>query len=317
MREGPLRVFSDNRFGRMAAGIISTALLVWPVTAGESAGPIPDFSGQWGRDMLFFEPPSTGPGPIVNAVRKPDGTRDLQAPCCAIVVEGGWVGDYTNPILKSEAAEAVKKYRDLSENGIVLPDMHNRCWPEPPPFMMSLHFGVQILQQKDEVTLFYLLYNTVRHVRLNAAHPEHLTPSWQGNSVGWYEGDTLVIDTTDIKVAPFSTVDAFGTPHSKALHVIEHYRLIDGEAAAETQRRHGGTYRPSPPYGRGTIDPDTAKKGLQVEFTVEDEGVFTTPWSGRVTYRRVIGDWPEAVCAENPNFFGADTPIPTADRPDF
>jgi hypothetical protein len=317
MREGPLRVFSDSRFSRVAAGLISTASLVWPITAAESAAPIPDFSGQWGRDMLFFEPPSTGPGPIVNAVRKADGTRDLQAPCCAIVVEGGWVGDYTNPILKPEAAEAVKKYRDLSDKGRVVPDLHNRCWPEPPPFVMALHFGVQILQQKDEVTLFYLLYNTVRHVRLKAPDPKNPTPSWQGNSFGRYEGYTLVIDTTGIKVAPISTVDAFGTPHSKALHVIERYRLIDGEAAADNQRQHGAIYRPIPPYGRGTIDPDKAKKGLQVEFTVEDEGVFTTPWSGRVTYRRLIGDWPEAVCAENPNFFGADAAIPMTDRPDF
>ena len=51
----------------------------------------------------------------------------------------------------------------------------------------------------------------------NASHPENLTPSRQGHSVGWYEGDTLVIDTVGIKVAPFSTVDAFGTPHSSAL----------------------------------------------------------------------------------------------------
>jgi len=66
-----------------------------------------------------------------------------------------------------------------------------------------------------------------------------------------------------------------------------------------------------------TIDPDTAKKGLQVEFSVEDEGVFTTPWSGRVTYRRLIGEWPEAFCAENPYFFGMDTAMPTAHAPDF
>src|SRR4029077_6579628 len=227
-------VFSDNRFSNVAAAVISPAFLVWPVTTVESAAAFPDFSGQWGRDMLFFEPPSKGPGPIVNAVRKPDGTRNPQAPCCTIVTEGGWVGDYTNPILKPEAAEAVKKYRALSDQGKVVPDLHNRCWPEPPPFVMSLQFGVEIVQQKDEVTLFYLLYNTVRHVRLNASHPKNATPSWQGNSVGHYEGDTLVVDTTGIKVAPFSTVDAFGTPHSKALHVVERYRLIDGEAAAET-----------------------------------------------------------------------------------
>jgi hypothetical protein len=315
--EGPLRVFSDNCVSNATVAVISTAFLVWPVTAAESAAAIPDFSGQWGRDMLFFEPPSAGPGPIVNAVRKPDGTRNPQAPCCTIVTEGGWVGDYTNPILKPEAAEAVKKYRALSDQGKVVPDLHNRCWPEPPPFVMSLHFGVQIVQQKDEVTLFYLLYNTVRHVRLDASHPKNPAPSWQGNSVGRYEGDTLVIDTTGIKVAPISTVDAFGTPHSKKLHVIERYRLIDGEAAAENQRQHGAIFRPIPPYGRGTIDPDKAKKGLQVEFTVEDDGVFTTPWSGRVTYRRLIGDWPEAVCAENPNFFGANAAVPMADRADF
>lgn len=76
-------------------------------------------------------------------------------------------------------------------------------------------------------------------------------------------------------------VDAFGTPYSRMLHVAERYRLIDGEAAAEAQRKHGAINRAIPFYGRGHIDPDTAKKGLQVEFTMEGEGVFTTPWSGR------------------------------------
>jgi hypothetical protein len=126
-----------------------------------------------------------------------------------------------------------------------------------------------------------------------------------------------MIDTVGIKVAPLSTVDAFGTPHSKALHVVERYRLIDGEAAAEAQRKHGAEFRPNPPYGRGTIDQDTSKKGLQVEFTVEDPGIFTAPWSGRVTYRRLVGDWPEAVCAENPFFLGTEVAIPTAQTPDF
>jgi hypothetical protein len=56
---------------------------------------------------------------------------------------------------------------------------------------------------------------------------------------------------------------------------------------------------------------------LQVEFTVEDPAVFTTPWSGRITYRRLIGDWPEAVCAENPHFLGTDVAIPTSHTRDF
>ena len=266
--------------------------------------------------MLFFEPPASGPGPVVNSVRKADGTIVARDPCCG-PPRGMFLGDYTNPILKPEAAEAVKKFGDLLVAGTVSPDLHNSCWPEPPPFVMALHFGTLIVQLRDEVTLTYLLHNTVRHVPLNASHPENLTPSWQGHSVGWYEGDTLVIDTVGIKVAPFSTVDPFGTPHSKALHVVERYRLIDGEAAAEAQRKHGRVIGGlGLEYGRGIIDPDTTKKGLQVEFTVEDPGVFTTPWSGRVTYRRVIGDWPEAICAENPHF-SRDAVVPTAQTPDF
>ena len=268
--------------------------------------------------MLFFEPPAFG-----SRARRQcgaQGRRHLVArnPCCAIVTQGGWLGDHTSPILKPEAAAAVRKFAELVSGGTVAQDLHNTCWPEPPPYVMSLHFGVQILQQRDEVTLLYLLYNTVRHVRLNAPHPDNPTPSWQGHSVGRYEGDTLVVDTVGIKVAPFSTVDPFGTPHSTALHVVERYRLIDGEAAAETQRKHGaistGSVRLT---GAAPSTRTPARRGLQVEFMVEDPGVFTTPWSGRVTYRRLIGDWPEAVCAENPHFLGTDAAIPTAQAPDF
>src|SRR5215831_3066709 len=303
------RLFSAT----IIALILSAGALVFPAMAADSGSA--DLAGQWGRDMLFFEPPPSGPGPVIRAVRKADGTMVAQDPCCTIVQR--WFGDHTSPILRPEAAEAVRKFGELAANGTVTTDLHNTCWPEPPPYVMGMHFGMQIVQRRDAVTLQYLLYNTVRHVRLNAPHPDSLTPSWQGHSVGWYEGDTLVVDTVGIKVAPLSMVDAFGTPHSNALHVVERYRLIDGEAAAEAQRKHGAIYRPTPPYGRGTIDPDTARSGLQVEFTVEDDGVFTTPWSGRVTYRRLIGAWPEAVCAENPQFFGMDAPIPTAHTPDF
>jgi hypothetical protein len=247
--------------------------------AADGGSATPDLSGQWGRDMLFFEPPPSGPGPVVNSARKPDGTMVPLEACCGIV--NPWAGDHTNPILKSDAAEAVRKFATLALSGTVSPELHNTCWPEPPPFVMSLQFGVLIVQTKDEVTLSYLLYNTVRRVHLNTQHPKALAPSWQGHSVGWYERDTLVVDTVGIKVGPVSTVDAFGTPQSEALHVVERYRLIDGEAAAEAQRKHGATYRANPPYGRGTIDPDTAKPGLQVEFAVEDPGVFAIPGRDR------------------------------------
>jgi hypothetical protein len=121
-------------------------------------------------------------------------------------------------------------------------------------------------------------------------------------------------------------VDLLGTPFSNSLHVVERYRLIDATAARDAQREHESHYFPpgvSSPltneYGRGDLDADMGKKGLQVEITVEDPVMFTKPWSGLVTYRHVLGEWPEAVCAENTREYYAnrDTEVPKADKPDF
>jgi hypothetical protein len=66
-------------------------------------------------------------------------------------------------------------------------------------------------------------------------------------------------------------------------------------------------------------DPNYKGKALQLQFTVEDEGVFTTAWSATKTYRRVFRDWPENVCAENPHKYNTekDAAVPTANKPDF
>jgi hypothetical protein len=283
----------------MAVCLVSTGILIWPSTAAETSTPIPNLSGQWGRTGLFhFEPPLSGPGPVTNTSRLPDTYER--------------VGDYTNPILTPQAAEIVKKRGDAQLAGINFPDPRNQCRPEPPPFILALEFEVQILQQKDQVSILYIYGHQIRRIRLHGSHPAQVTPSWYGDSVGHYEGDTLVVDTVGIKTGPLSMVDIFGTPHSEALHVVERYRLIGGEAASKavpTRRT---------PFGN-EIDPDTKKDGLQVAFTVEDPGAFTMPWSAAVTYRPLMGEWQEVVCAENNGvYFRYDTnPFPHADKPDF
>jgi hypothetical protein len=292
--------------------LVGVAAPVRPVIGAQGATPIPDFSGIWGRNAFHFEPPPSGPVPVVNRMRKPDGGMN----------EFLRVGDYTNPILKPEAAAVVKRRGDTILSGASFPNPHNQCWPEPVPFTLIIQLGMQIIQQKDEVILLYLMDQKVRHVRMNVPHPAKPVPTWQGDSVGHYEGDTLVIDTLGLKVGPLSMVDQYGTPFSKGLHVIERYRLIDGVVANEAAKRHEsvyGIYVPDllVPYGRGTIDLDTDKKGLQVEVTVEDPGMFTTSWTGFVTYRHVLGDWPEVVCAENPHMIGTETHAPVAQTPDF
>jgi hypothetical protein len=156
----------------------------------------------------------------------------------------------------------------------------------------------------------------------NSEHPAHLNPSWSGDSVGHYEGDTLVIDTVGVKVGPFSMVDIFGTPHSEAVHLVERYRLIDYKAAKQATEKaireqgYGGANE----IDEGVMfDARYRGKGLQVQFTVDDPNVFTTPWSAAVTYRRAADDWVEYVCPENTREYYANrnTDIPTADKPDF
>jgi hypothetical protein len=228
------------------------------------------------------------------------------------------VGDYTNPILKPQAAAIVKQHGEISLSGRGYPTPSNQCWPGGVPYVFW-DFLMEMFQTGDRITMVYRHGNEMRHVRLNASHAAHPVPSWYGDAVGRYEGDTLVIDTVGIKIGPFAMVDMYGTPHSEALHVVERYRLLDYATAKEAQE-HG--QRGLSRLGRDpgfVSNPDYRGKGLQLDFTVEDEVVFTRPWSASISYRRPIGEWPEVACAENPQgyFRGKRTALPTANKPDF
>ena len=159
------------------------------------------------------------------------------------------VGDYTNPILKPEAAEVAEKHGEIMLSGTGYPDPRNQCQPQGVPYVFSSG-GMQLLQQRDKVTFLYDYDHQVRHVRMNQPHPAQVTPSWYGDSVGHYEGDTLVIDTVGFKVGPLAMVDRFGTPHTSALHVVERYRLLDYDAAKEGMERDATKIKS--PWGPGT-----------------------------------------------------------------
>ena len=180
---------------------------------------------------------------------------------------------------------------------------------------------MRLLQTKDEVVIVYVNGQSTRHVRLNAQHPANLKPSWLGDSVGHYEGDTLVVDTVGIKTGPFSTLDRYGTPFSEKIHVVERYRLIDGKIAADAVRKHRLSFTKAnalPRFdGYGAEIEQAPAKGLQVEVAVDDPGTFTKPWSGLVTYLPESG-WPEMICAENTlELTGPPRKVPVAENPDF
>ena len=299
---------------KWALVIISTAMFVGPAVAAQNSTAIPDLSGHWGRTNFNLEQPPTGPKFTVNTLKKPDGTIDDDT---------GRIGDYTNPLLTPQAAQILKQHGDFSRTGQAIPDTHNQCRPEPPPFTLTIQVEVLLLQRKDEVVLIYVNGPNVRRVRLNVLHPAHVTPSWLGDSVGHYEDDTLIVDTIGIKSpGALAVLDRYGTPFSDALHIVERYRLIDGTAAAEAIAKHRrefttdtGTLR-FDIYG-AQFDNDLSHKGLQVEVTVDDPKTFTMPWKGLATYRPETA-WPEMICAESlTQSAGLPVTLPTAAKPDF
>jgi hypothetical protein len=113
-------------------------------------------------------------------------------------------------------------------------------------------------------------------------------------------------------------IDWYGTPYTKALHVVERYRLIEYEAVKEAHDRHGKELARTRATGLA-LDRDYKGKGLQLQFTVEDDGVFTMPWSATITYRRSLEEWPEFVCAENllSTYVVRQSAVPRAEKPDF
>jgi hypothetical protein len=309
------------------ATVAATPVSAQMLRATSQSEPIPDFSGIWGHPYLFpgFEPPLSGPGPLVNKYRRRQ-VSDVDGhpmPPTQNVFPGDnnkLVADYTNPILKPQAAEAVRKHGEIESSGAAAPNPSNQCWPEPLPYIFW-NFGIQMLQHGDKITILYDEDHEFRQVRMNAEHPARVTASWYGDSVGRYEGDTLVIDTVGIMVdRPFAMADMFGTPYTSALHVVERYRLIGHEAAMEAlERANRELWRLPGPAEGWTADPNDKGKALQLHFSVEDEGVFTMPWSATITYRRVTREWPETVCAENVReyYASAHTAVPRADKPEF
>lgn len=293
-----------------ASALASPSIQATAAQTGANENSIPDFGGIWARTTFGWELPESGPGPLRNMQRRPNGTSDAQK----------LVGDYASPILTPWAADIVKRHGEISLASAAFPDPSNQCATMAPPYILRIN-EMEMVQQPGMVTILYMQDHQFRRIRMNASHPAKLSPTWHGDSVGHYEGDTLVIDTIGIKVGPASMVDMYGTPHSEALHVIERYRLVNGEIARASSARNDREYgRADGPAADGVfVDFGYGGKGLQVQFTIEDPNAFTTPWSGSVTYLRAANDWEERVCAENVHeyYSGKDAGVPHADKPDF
>jgi len=276
----------------LALCICTTAL-----AAGQTPKPVPDLSGQWervGRYVESFDPPASGPGPMTIDPAHPhrrSATPGGQSP-------DGWVADLTNPILKPQTLARMKPIVAAEAAGRSHLKMIDMCYPAGVPMILNQRDPMQILQTAGKVVLLYVRDSLTRHVYLDQPHTPNLKPSWFGESVGHYEGDTLVVDTIGENDRTYT--DRFFTPHSDKIHVIERYKV------------------------------SADRKIMRVELSVEDPETFTTPWSAQVTYKADRTPYEETICAENNRGFeeglirevnrvAGPYPIapPVAAKPDF
>ena len=122
------------------------------------------------------------------------------------------------------------------------------CLPPGQPWQMDLNFPFQIYQDKDVVSLLFQEYHGAWHIRMNGQHRKDTKREYFGDSIGHWDGDTLVVDTTNYRRSLWLDVD--GTPASVNAHLSFRIRKVE----------LGGTK-------------------LEVVVTVDDPWYYTKPWS--------------------------------------
>jgi hypothetical protein len=299
--------------GNLTRGVLAGALyLAGGLSFSAMAqGAPPDFApnpsvGWYAYNRLFI-PPATGAGPLQQDSTRPYVSNDEFRVTGKQPTER--VADLSNPILQPWARDVVRKRNELVLSGKVVISPTASCWPKGvTAFLLSpMTQPMYFVQGPKEVLMILSSFNDIRHIHLADKHSANVKTSWYGESIGHYAGDSLVVDTVGLDDR--TLVDGFGTPHTRQLHVIERFHLIED----------------------GNV--------LEANVHVEDPGAFTRPWDAiqrfrqfeaavrRVPIERLAqlasapeGPLIEMSCADNPNSFfsGLDAlPIPQAVVPDF
>jgi hypothetical protein len=198
----------------------------------------PDFTGvlQGGSNRIgSWEEVNTGPG--VGGAPAPQAGRGGQAPV-------------RNPPPYQPWA-AAKMLEFFNRRGIHDPEA--RCAAPGVPRLTTIGlFPMHIVQTPQAIVMLYEVFHVFRIIPINAKHPDDLEPSYMGDSVGHWEGDTLVVDVTGFNDKTW--LGPVGSFHSEELHVVERYTRVDYNT-------------------------------INYDVTMEDPEVFTKPWN---THRTIM-----------------------------
>lgn len=184
--------------------------------------------------------------------------------------DGGFVFSKEEPPMTPWAESIYKSVKSPHTGGYTgnSDDTTLKCYPPGVPRIYLFNFPMEILEVPGRVLMVYEFGHFIRQIWTDGRpHPKDLSPTWMGDSIGKWQGDTLVVDTIGFNDRTW--LDQVGHPHSDQLHLVERMRRI-------------------------------APDMLQIDFTFDDPKAFTRPWTGTKKFK-LRPDWhiSEYVCEEN------------------
>jgi hypothetical protein len=211
----------------------------------------------------------TGQSASKETPRMPDGKPNLTGVynSSSFNFGGAAVRGERDPVtaMLKPGAEKFKVVRGPTDAGV-----YATCMPTGVPLAYFVPYQWEIVQGLDRVVILYEYLHMFRVVTINGTHPVDPDPTWMGDSVGHWEGDTLVVDTVGFN-------DRTELPgaylHSEALHVVERFHRTDFDH-------------------------------LQWEATIADPNVFVKPWTLTRTFplRTDLDKVDEYVCENNKDY---------------
>jgi hypothetical protein len=199
-----------------------------------------------------------------------------QVPASIPDISGVWMGRELSKTFKGDLLPPLQPAADATYKGTQLKDHKDHagtdpylsCYPPGVPRILLIPFPFEIIQTSGRVLMLFEYDHFVRQIYTDGReHPKDLDPTWMGNSIGNWDGDTLAIDTIGFNDKTW--LDMLGLPHSEALHVVERLRRLDHET-------------------------------LQDDITIDDPKTFTKPWNVQKIFKlRPKWDIMEYICEDN------------------